>query len=180
MIIKIRTVCGKYLDIQIEIGNTTLDLGLHDVDEAAKRLGKAQDQFKRLPYLWRGLNLAIFNAIGGDGSTVKKLMDGIQKAIDTGDFSKLTYTIKAELAKALEVLGDSAIWKGIEDKFRNLGKIIGEGISEALMPKLPKFNVPTWLGGDGGKTSMIDPIKEIQRTNTILERIYRDGGALYA
>jgi len=27
---------------------------------------------------------------------------------------------------------------------------------------------------------MIDPISEIQRTNSILERIYRTGGALYA
>jgi len=149
-----------------------------NVDQSAKRLGKAQDQFKRLPYLWRGLNLAIFNAISGDGSTVKKLMDGIQRAIDTGDFSKIVYTLKAELAKAIEVLGDSEIWKGIEDKFRGLGKIIGEGIGEALMPKLPKFNLPSWMGG-GKETSMIDPTKEIMKTNSILERIYREGGAVY-
>lgn len=148
-----------------------------NVESSASKLGKAQDQFKRLPYLWRGINLAIFNAISGDGSTVKKLMDGIQRAIDTGDFSLIAYNLKAELAKAIEVLGDSAIWKGIEEKFRGLGKIIGEGVKDALMPKLPKLGLPSWLGGK--ETAMNDPIKEIQRTNSILERIYRDGGAIY-
>lgn len=149
-----------------------------NVENSAQRLGKAQDQFKRLPYLWRGLNLAIFNAISGDGSTVKKLMDGMQRAIDTGDFSKLTYTLKAELAKAIEVLGDSEIWKGIERKFKDLGRLIGEGIGEAILPKMPSFNLPS-LFGSKGQTSMIDPTKEIMRTNSILERIYREGGAIY-
>ena len=149
-----------------------------NVENSASRLGKAQDQFKRLPYLWRGLNLAIFNAISGDGSTVKKLMDGMQRAIDSGDFSKLTYTLKAELAKAIEVLGDSEIWKGIEKKFKDLGRLIGEGIGEAILPKGGLFNIPK-LFSDKGQTSMIDPTKEIMKTNSILERIYREGGAVY-
>lgn len=150
------------------------------VDEAAGRLGSAQDQFKRLPYLWRGLNLAIFNAISGDGSTVKKLMDGIQQAIDTGDFSKIVYTLKAELAKAIEVIGDSEIWKSIEEKFRGLGKLIGIGIVDGVSGKMPGKILPSLFGGKDDSTTMIDPTSEIMKTNSLLERIYRDGGAMYA
>ena len=151
-----------------------------NVEAAASRLGKAQDQFKRLPYLWRGLNLAIFNAIGGDGSTVKKLMDGIQQAIDTGDFSKIVYTLKSELAKAIEVMGDSQIWKSIEEKFRGLGKLIGMGIFDSISLKMPGIKLPSLFGGKDDSTSMIDPTTEIMKTNSLLERIYRDGGAMYA
>lgn len=44
MTIKTRIACGNYFDIQIESGNTTLDLGFHSKDEAAILL----DTFKNV------------------------------------------------------------------------------------------------------------------------------------
>lgn len=149
-----------------------------NVDASAQRLGKAQDQFKRLPYLWRGLNLAIFDKLGGDGGAIKKVMDGMQRAIDTGDFSMLGKNLSELFKQAMNAIKDSEIWKWLAEKFKEFGRFIGEGIGEAILPKGGLFNIPKLFSGKG-QTSMVDPTKEIMRTNSILERIYREGGAIY-
>jgi len=143
-----------------------------NVEEQAVALGAAQDQFRRITYLWKGINLAIFKNFG-DITGIKTVMDALQKGVDTGDFRP----IKEELAKALEVIGDL-----LESKLREAGEAIGEGISNALrnafseVPLLQKL----FTSNTNSPSSAIDPTKEIMRTNQILERIYRDGGAMYA
>jgi len=143
-----------------------------NVEEQAVALGAAQDQFRRITYLWKGINLAIFKNFG-DITGIKQTMDALQKGVDVGDFRP----IKEELAKALEVVGDLLM-----GKLKQAGEAIGEGISTALknsfskVPLLEKLFTST----TDKSTSMIDPTKEIVRTNQILERIYRDGGAMYA
>ena len=143
-----------------------------NVEEQATRLGAAQDQFRRITYLWKGINLALFKNFG-DITGIKSAMDALQKGVDTGDFRP----IKEELAKALEVIGDLLM-----SKLKQAGEAIGEGISNALrnsfskVPLLEKLFTST----TDKTSSAIDPTKEIIRTNQILERIYRDGGAMYA
>ena len=153
-----------------------------NVDNADTSLGKMQDQFKRLAYIWRGINLAVFkhHPLFSQGS-LEKIMDGMQRAIDTGDFSLLGKNLKEVFVSTFNSIKDSEIWKWLADKFRELGKIIGEGITSSLPfgGGIGGFKMPSIFGGKD-KTSMIDPISEIQRTNSILERIYRDGGAIYA
>jgi len=160
-----------------EQANKELDSFGKNIEDMQDNLGKTQDQFQRIPYLWKSFNLALARGIGANGNFWKKLFDGFDQALNEGNFSKLGYMLKSEFAKALEVIAGSGALDTFKNFFRDIGKYIGEGISSAL-PKLP--SLPTWLGGDGGKTSMIDPISEIQRTNSLLERIYRTGGALYA
>lgn len=152
----------------------------NNIEQIQDDLGATQDQFQRIPYLWRSLNAAIVKTMGINGNFWKNLFDGFDKELNEGDFSKLGYLLKSEFAKALEVIAGIGALDIFKNFFRDIGKYIGEGISSAL-PKLPSLpSLPTWLGGDGGKTSMIDPISEIQRTNSLLEKIYRTGGALYA
>lgn len=152
-----------------------------NVENSADRLGRVQDQYQRIPYLWKALNLAIFDASGSTGAYLKKLFDGIDAALSAGDFGKISYLLKSEFAKALEIFTESGVVEKIKGSFRSIGEAIGEGIGDALKKTLPSFmSLPKWLGGDGGKTAMADPISEIQRTNALLEKIYRDGGALYA
>ena len=147
-----------------------------NVEAAASRLGKAQDQFKRLPYLWRGLNLALFDKFSGDGGAIKKIIDGMQRAIDTGDFTLLGKNLSEVFRQAMNAIKDSDIWKWIAEKMRELGKLIGGGIGDALNP----FKLFNLFGGKNDSTTMIDPTTEIMKTNSLLERIYRDGGAMYA
>ena len=163
-----------------EQANKELDSFGKNVEDMQDNLGKTQDQFQRIPYLWKAFNLALARNIDSNGNFWKKLFDGFDQALNEGNFSKLGYMLKSEFAKALEFIAGSGALDTFKNFFRDIGKYIGEGISSAL-PKLPSLpSLPTWLGGDGGKTSMIDPISEIQRTNSLLEKIYRTGGALYA
>jgi hypothetical protein len=163
-----------------EQANKELDSFGKNIEDMQDNLGKTQDQFQRIPYLWKSFNLALARGIDSNGNFWKKLFDGFDQALNEGNFSKLGYMLKSEFAKALEVIAGSGALDTFKNFFRDIGKYIGEGISSAL-PKLPSLpSLPTWLGGDGGKTSMIDPISEIQRTNSLLEKIYRTGGALYA
>jgi len=145
--------------------------------ESGERLGKVQDQFRRIPFLWKSLNLAIFDKLGGGAESIKKIMDGIQEALNTGDFSKLWENIKELFSKAMKLIQDSEVWKWIAEKIRELGKIIGEGVRDAFNP-LSGVKVPSIFGA-GSDTASIDPTKEIMKTNSILERIYREGGAVY-
>jgi len=151
-----------------------------NIEKSAAKLGEVQDQFTRIPQLWRGLNLALFNAMGGgsNGSYIKRIFDGLDAAIQSADFSKIGYMLKAEFAKAVEVFNDSGIMQSINKWFEGIGESIGAGIKNSfsvkdLLPPLP-------FGIGGGKTSMVDPTKEIMKTNDILTRIARDGGALYS
>jgi len=169
----------KNQDVFAQANSETKKLS-NNIEQIQDDLGATQDQFQRIPYLWRSLNAAIVKTMGINGNFWKNLFDGFDKELNEGDFSKLGYLLKSEFAKALEVIAGIGALDIFKNFFRDIGKYIGEGISSAL-PKLPSLpSLPTWLGGDGGKTSMIDPISEIQRTNSLLEKIYRTGGALYA
>ena len=163
-----------------EQANKELDSFGRNIEDMQDNLGKTQDQFQRIPYLWKSFNLALAKGIGANGNFWKELFDGFDQALNEGNFAKLGYLLKSEFSKALEVIAGSGALDTFKNFFRDIGKYIGEGISSAL-PKLPSLpSLPSWMGGDKNKTSMIDPISEIQRTNSILERIYRTGGALYA
>jgi hypothetical protein len=150
-----------------------------NIDKSAAKLGEVQDQFARIPQLWRGLNLALFNAMGGSNESnyIKRLFDGIDAAIQSSDFSKLGYLLKAEFAKALEVFSDSGIMQSINKWFEGIGESIGTGIKKSI--GLPSFLSSNGMGA-GDKVATIDPTKEIMKTNEILTRIARDGGALYS
>ena len=163
-----------------EQANQQVGLLSKNIEDMQDNLGKTQDQFQRIPYLWKSFNLALAKGIGANGNFWKELFDGFDQALNEGNFAKLGYLLKSEFAKALEVIAGSGALDTFKNFFRDIGKYIGEGISSAL-PKLPSLpSLPSWMGGDKNKTGMIDPISEIQRTNSILERIYRTGGALYA
>jgi hypothetical protein len=114
---------------------------------------------------------------GNESNYIKRIFDGIDAAIQSSDFSKLGYLLKAEFAKALEVFSDSGIMQSINKWFEGIGESIGTGIKKSI--GLPSFLSSNGIG-DGGKVATIDPTKEIMKTNEILTRIARDGGALYS
>ena len=153
-----------------------------NVEKSADKIGAMQDQFQRIPYLWRSVNMLLFDTTHSFVNYthyIKTALDAISAAIDSRDLGKVFYILKSELAKAIEVLADSDTGKAFSKFFHNIGATIGEGIKSAfgggsMLDMINPFK------SDKNKTSMIDPISEIQRTNSILERIYRTGGALYA
>lgn len=156
-----------------EVGALAHSLGL-----SADAIGKVQDQFKRIPYLWRAYNLNLFNGIQEAFGTdwVKDVFDFATDLIDPEGIRSVVKDLRDFFN---EMSTGEGLFTNIFDKlvesFSALGKTIGEGLMESLKGSFSLGNI---FGG--GKTTQIDPIKEIQRTNEILSRIYRDGGALYA
>ena len=155
-----------------------------EVEAVQDKLGKMQDQFQRVPYLWRSLNLQLFKQLGLDGSALKDFFDAAAAAINEADWSKFGDLIRKQFQGAMDFFKETGAVDAVKGFFNDIGKSIGEGIKSAfggedVNPVLKGVMKLMNVGG-GGKTSMIDPISEIQRTNSILERIYRTGGALYA
>lgn len=144
-----------------------------NAEEQAVRLGAFQDQFRRMAFLFRSANLFVFKNFV-DTSFAKTTMDNLQKILDAGDLEQL----KEKFMEVMKVVGEF-----LKGKLKEAGEVLGEGIQKALekafikVPLLEKlFSSNATDQGNG----MIDPTKEIIRTNQILERIYRDGGAMYA
>ena len=145
------------------------------VEKSAGNLGSFSDQISRLKYLWRGINLAGFDMLGGNGAYLKKLFDGLESAINAGDFSKLGYMLKSEFAKALEVFNDSAFMDTIRNAMKSLGESFGDGIKgslEGAMPPWLKLVLPS--GSKDTSTSQL--LQEAQKTNTYLASIERTNG----
>jgi hypothetical protein len=145
------------------------------VEKSAGNLGSFSDQIGRLKYLWRGINLAGFDIMGGNGAYLKKLFDGLESAINAGDFSKLGYMLKSEFAKALEVFNDSAFMDAIRNAMKSLGDFFGQGIMGSL-----EKNMPPWLKyvlpSGGGDKSTSQLLQEAQKTNAYLASIERTNG----
>jgi hypothetical protein len=150
-----------------------------EVETVQDKLGKMQDQFQRVPYLWRSLNLQLFKQLGLDGSTLKDFFDATLMAINEADWSKFGDLIRKQFQGAMDFFKETGAVDAVKVFFNEIGKSIGEGIRSSfgggsILDMINPFK------GDKTKTSMIDPISEIQRTNSLLEKIYRTGGALYA
>lgn len=150
-----------------------------EVQTVQDKLGKMQDQFQRVPYLWRSLNLQLFKQLGFDGSALKDFFDAASAAINEADWSKFGDLIRKQFQGAMDFFKETGAVDAVKGFFNDIGKSIGEGIKSSfgggsMLDMINPFK------SDKTKTSMIDPISEIQRTNSILERIYRTGGALYA
>ena len=146
-----------------------------NVEKSAGNLGSFSDQISRLKYLWRGINLAGFDMMGGNGAYLKKLFDSLESIINSGDFSKLGYLLKAEFAKALEVFNDSAFMETIRKAMKSLGEYFGQGIMGSL-----EKNMPPWLKyvlpSGGGDKSTSQLLQEAQKTNAYLASIERTNG----
>jgi hypothetical protein len=150
-----------------------------EVETVQDKLGKMQDQFQRVPYLWRSLNLQLFKQLGFDGSTLKDFFDAALVAINEADWSKFGDLIRKQFQGAMDFFKETGAVDAVKGFFNDIGKSIGEGIKSSfgggsMLDMINPFK------SDKTKTSMIDPISEIQRTNSLLEKIYRTGGALYA
>jgi hypothetical protein len=145
------------------------------VEKSAGNLGSFSDQISRLKYLWRGINLAGFDMMGGNGAYLKKLFDSLESIINSGDFSKLGYLLKSEFAKALEVFNDSAFMETIRKAMKSLGEYFGQGIMGSL-----EKNMPPWLKyvlpSGGGDKSTSQLLQEAQKTNAYLASIERTNG----
>jgi len=74
-----------------------------NIQASQTELGQFSDQLQRIPYLWKGINLAMFKSMGGNGNYLKRLFDGIDSAINEGSFDKLGYLLKAEFAKSVRI-----------------------------------------------------------------------------
>ena len=146
-----------------------------NVEKSASKLGSFSDQIGRLKYLWRGINLAGFDMLGGNGAYLKKLFDGLESAINSGDFSKLGYMLKSEFAKALEVFNDSAFMDTIRNAMKSLGESFGEGIKGSIKDLIPSIGFPNLFGGSKD-TSTSQLLQEAQKTNTYLASIERTNG----
>jgi hypothetical protein len=145
------------------------------VEKSAGNLGSFSDQIGRLKYLWRGINLAGFEILGGNGAYLKKLFDGLESAINAGDFSKLGYMLKSEFAKALEVFNDSAFMDTIRNAMKSLGESFGEGVKGSIKDLIPGIGFPNLFGGSKD-TSTSQLLQEAQKTNTYLASIERTNG----
>lgn len=150
----------------------------HSLGQSADAIGKVQDQFKRIPYLWRAYNLNLFNGIQEAFGTdwVKDVFDFATDLIDPEGIRSVVKYLKDFLTEMSQ--GDgifSNMLTKLSETFKELGNTIGDGLMQSLKGT---FSIGNIFGG--GKTSMIDPISEIQRTNSLLEKIYRDGGTKYA
>lgn len=157
-----------------EMGADVADFA-KNVEKSASKLGSFSDQISRLKYLWRGINLAGFDMLGGNGEYLKKLFDGLESAINSGDFSKLGYLLKSEFAKALEVFNDSAFMDTIRNAMKSLGESFGEGIKGSIKDLIPSIGFPNLFGGSKD-TSTSQLLQEAQKTNTYLASIERTNG----
>ena len=145
------------------------------VEKSAGNLGSFSDQVGRLKYLWRGINLAGFDMLGGNGAYLKKLFDGLESAINSGDFSKLGYMLKSEFAKALEVFNDSAFMDTIRNAMKSLGESFGEGVKGSIKDLIPSIGFPNLFGGSKD-TSTTQLLHEMQKSNGYLASIERTNG----
>jgi len=146
-----------------------------NVENSASKLGSFSDQISRLKYLWRGINLAGFDMMGGNGEYLKKLFDGLESAINQGDFSKLGYMLKSEFAKALEIFNDSAFMDAIRNAMKSLGESFGEGIKGSIKDIIPSIGFPNIFGGSKD-TSTTQLLHEMQKSNGYLASIERTNG----
>lgn len=146
-----------------------------NVENSAGKLGSFSDQIGRLKYLWRGINLAGFDMMGGNGEYLKKLFDGLESAINQGDFSKLGYMLKSEFAKALEIFNDSAFMDAIRNAMKSLGESFGEGIKGSIKDLIPSIGFPNIFGGSKD-TSTTQLLHEMQKSNGYLASIERTNG----
>jgi hypothetical protein len=166
-----------FKNAQVMAGEMGADVaGFADkVEKSADNLGSFSDQIGRLKYLWRGINLAGFDMMGGNGAYLKKLFDSLESIINSGDFSKLGYLLKSEFAKALEVFNDSAFMETIRKAMKSLGEYFGQGINESLKDLIPSIGFPSIFGGSKDKsTSQL--LQEAQKTNALLASIERTNG----
>ena len=146
-----------------------------NVENSAGKLGSFSDQIGRLKYLWRGINLAVFDMMGGNGEYLKKLFDGLESAINQGDFSKLGYMLKSEFAKALEIFNDSAFMDAIRNAMKSLGESFGDGIKGSIKDLVPSIGFPNIFGGSKD-TSTTQLLHEVQKSNSYLASIERTNG----
>lgn len=146
-----------------------------NIEASQKELGQFSDQLQRIPYLWKSINLALFKQMGGNGNYFKKMFDGLDAAINAGDFSRIGYLLKAEFAKALEVFTTGDIGQAVGKFFINIGNKIGQGMMESLKGAIPGFGMPSWLGGKSSnkETAML---QEMRQTNLYLSSIERTNG----
>lgn len=179
-------------------------------DKTAQRLGAAQDQWKRITTLWQSINLSLFEKLNLDSGGLKVFFDKLQSAADAGDmqpivqeFGKYLDLLLGYLKPIFAGFGESfglGFFKSfkmpsLKDLLFSSPTIIKN--KEESTPKVPTkpdvsgisdlFNSGSLLNifgtrkiNDLPKTSMNDITTEIQRTNSLLDRILRDGGAMYS
>ena len=149
------------------------------VEKSAGNLGAFSDQVARIKYLWRGLNLSLFDFIGGDGSYMKDLFDGFEESLANGDMSKVWYKLKAEFAKLIEWLANSDMSKAINNMFTGFGESFMKGMKAELNTILkdivPSIGFPNLFGGSKD-TSTSQLLKEMQKSNGYLASIERTNG----
>ena len=165
----------KNADVMATEMGADVALFAEKVEKSAGNLGSFSDQIGRLKYLWRGINLAGFEILGGNGAYLKKLFDGLESAINAGDFSKLGYMLKSEFAKALEVFNDSAFMDTIRNAMKSLGESFGEGVKGSIKDLIPGIGFPNLFGGSKD-TSTTQLLHEMQKSNGYLASIERTNG----
>jgi len=147
-----------------------------NIQASQSELGQFSDQLQRIPYLWKGINLAMFKEMGGNGNYLKRLFDGIDSAINEGSFDKLGYLLKAEFAKAIELLSSTDLLTPFKGIFRDIGRSIGEGISESIKSAMPSFGLPSLFGGGKSGSKETAMLQEMRQTNLYLSSIERTNG----
>lgn len=165
----------KNKDVMASMGDDVASFA-NKAEKSAENLGNFSDQVARLKYLWRGLNLALFETVGGNGSYLKKLFDGLEAAVNDGDFSKIGYMLKSEFAKIVEWINNSDFMQSIKNSFKDMGKLFGDGIKESLKDFMPSFNLPNIFGGGNKDKSTSQLLNEIQKSNMYLASIERTNG----
>lgn len=169
----------KNADVMATEMGADVALFAEKVEKSAANLGSFSDQVGRLKYLWRSLNLSLFEVAGGDGSYMKEIFDSFESGMTTGDVSKVIYRIKSEFAKLIEWIANSDMSKAINNMFTGFGESFMKGMKAELNTILkdivPSIGFPNIFGGSKD-TSTTQLLQEAQKTNTYLASIERTNG----